>query len=44
MGDSVIMCDETIEAKLHDEETKTIRTNFNEKKVTQISIFYLHLH
>ena len=35
MADSVIMCDETIEAKLHDEETKTIRTNFNEKKVTQ---------
>ena len=35
MVDSVITCDETIEAKLYDEETKTIRTNFNEKKVTQ---------
>ena len=32
MDDSVIMCDEIIES--YDEETKTIPTNFNEKKAT----------
>ena len=34
MDDSAIMCDEIIdaEAKLNDEETKTIPTNFNGKK------------
>ena len=33
MDDSAIMCDEIIdaEAKLNDEETKTIPTNFNKK-------------
>ena len=30
MNDSVIMCDEVIES--YDEETKTIPSNFNEKK------------
>ena len=30
MNDSVITCDEVIES--HDEETKTVPTNFNEKK------------
>ena len=37
---SVITCDEIInaEAKSYDEETKTVTTNFNEKKQ---SIFYL---
>ena len=32
------------EAKINDEETKTVLTNFNEKHITvkhQISIFYL---
>ena len=32
MNDSVIMCDEVIDS--YDEETKTIPTNFNEKKAT----------
>ena len=34
--DSVITCDEIIdaEAKSHDEETKTVTANFNEKNVT----------
>ena len=34
MDDSVIMCDEIIdaEAKSYDKQTKTIPTNFNEKK------------
>ena len=34
MDDSGITCDETIntDAKLHDEEAKTIPKNFNEKK------------
>ena len=32
MDDSVIACDEIIES--NDEETKTISTNFNEKKAT----------
>ena len=32
MDDSAIMCDEVTET--YDEETKTIPTNFNEKKAT----------
>ena len=32
MADSAITCDEIIES--YDEETKTIPTNFNEKKAT----------
>ena len=32
MGDSAITCDEIRES--YDEETKTIPTNFNEKKAT----------
>ena len=32
MDDSAITCDEIIES--HNEETKTISTNFNEKKAT----------
>ena len=32
MDDSVIMCDEVIES--YDEETKTVSTDFNEKKAT----------
>ena len=32
MDDSAITCDEVIES--YDEETKTILTNFNEKKAT----------
>ena len=32
MDDSVVTCDEIIES--YDEETKTIPTNFNEKKAT----------
>ena len=32
MDDSTIMCDEVIES--HNEETKTILTNFKEKKAT----------
>ena len=54
MDDSAITCDEIIEsykedatAKLYD-ETKTIPTNFNEKKKQpvkiKISIFYLHFY
>ena len=41
MDDSVITCDEIVE------ETKTIPTNFNEKKQPvkhKISIFYLHFY
>ena len=36
MDDSVITCDKIIDAKAksYDEETKTIRTNFNENKAT----------
>ena len=36
MDDSVITCDKIIDAaaKSYDEETKTIRTNFNENKAT----------
>ena len=44
MDDSVITCDDTIDAevKSHDEETKTIPTNFNEKKTTcETQIFYI---
>ena len=46
MDDSVIPCDETIdaEAKSYDEETKTIPTNYNEKKQSvkhKIYILYL---
>ena len=42
MDDSVITCDEVI--KLHDEETKTIPTNFNDKKVTcKMQKFYILL-
>ena len=44
MDDSANTCDETTE--LYDRETKTIPTNFNEKKATcktSNSIFYLHL-
>ena len=43
MDDSVITCDEIIdaEAKSNDQETKTIPTNFNEKNITyQIKNFY----
>ena len=40
MDDSAIMCDHVIEA--YDEETKTIPTNFNEKKATcKIQSFYV---
>ena len=42
MDDSVIMCDEAIESC--DEETKTIPTNFNEKKATcKLQNFYMLL-
>ena len=42
MDDSVIMCDEAIES--YDEETKTIPTNFNEKKATcKLQNFYMLL-
>ena len=49
IDDSVITCDEIInaEAKLYDEEIKTIPTNFMDKKQLvkqQISIFYLHFN
>ena len=43
MDDPVIICDEVIESC--EEGTKTIPTNFNEKKATfktKISVFYLH--
>ena len=40
MDDSKIMCDEVIES--FDEETKTVPTNFDEKKVTcKTQIFYI---
>ena len=45
MDDSAITCDEITES--YDEKTKTIPTNFNEKKATlkcKISIFHLHLY
>ena len=45
MDDPAITCDETIES--YDEETKTIPTNFNEKKQPvkrKISIFHLHFY
>ena len=42
MDDSVITCDEIIES--YDEETKTVLTNFNKKKMQTVkqkaSIFY----
>ena len=42
MDDSVIMRDEVIES--YDEETKTIPTNFNEKKATcKMQNFYILL-
>ena len=49
IDNSVITCGEIIEAeaKSSDEETKTIPTNVNEKKVTfkiQNIIFYLHFY
>ena len=37
IGDSTIICDEVIES--YDEETKTITTTFNEKKVTSKTHF-----
>ena len=45
MDDSAITCDEVIES--YDEETKTIPTDFNERKETcktKISIFYSHFY
>ena len=45
MDDSAITCDEVIES--FDEVTKTILTDFNEKKKPvkrKISIFYLHFY
>ena len=42
MGDSAITCDEIIESL--DEETKTISTNFNEKKRICKIFNYLHLY
>ena len=40
MDDSAIMCDKVIES--YDEETKTIPTNFNEKKATcEMQNFYI---
>ena len=45
MDDSAITCDQII--KSYDDETKTISTNFNEKKQPvkcKISIFYLHFY
>ena len=43
MVDSTIICDEFIKSK--DEETQTVPTNFNEKKVTyKPKIFIFHLH
>ena len=49
MDDSGITCDEIIntDAKLHDEEAKTIPKNFNEKKYPakhKISSFYLQFY
>ena len=42
MDDSVITCDEIIES--YEEETKTISTNFNEKKATfKTQNFYILL-
>ena len=42
MDDSAIMCDEIIES--YDEETKTLPTNFNEKKATcKTQNFYILL-
>ena len=42
IDDSVIMCDEVIES--YDEETKTIPTNFNERKATcKTQFFYILL-
>ena len=42
MDDSAIVCDEVIES--YDEETKTISTNFNEKKATcKMQNFYILL-
>ena len=42
MDNSAIMCDEVIES--YNEETKTIRTNFNEKKATcKTQNFYILL-
>ena len=45
MDNSAIMCDKVIES--YDKETKTIPSNFNEKKQLvkrKISIFYLHFY
>ena len=45
MDDPAITFDEIIES--YDDETKTIPTNFNEKKATckrKISIFHLHFY
>ena len=42
IDNSVIMCDEIIRAvaKSYNEKTKSVPTNFNEKKVTFYSSFY----
>ena len=45
MNNSAIMCDEALEQ--YDEDTKTIPTNFNEKKATckmQYFLLYFHFH
>ena len=42
MDDSAIMCDEVIQS--YDEETKTIPTNFNEKKETRKTQNFHILH
>ena len=49
MDDSAITCFKKIgaESKTNDEETKTVPTNFNEKKQSvkpKVSIFYLHFY
>ena len=55
MDDSAITCDEIIDveaksnnkAKLNEEETKSVLTNFNEKNITckmQNSIFFLRFY
>ena len=46
MDDLAIMCDEVIDeqAKSNNEETKTVPTNFNEKKATcKLKKFYILL-
>ena len=42
MDDPMIICDEVFESC--NEKIKTIPTNFNEKKLNAVFLFYLHFY